>query len=584
MAEAVGCPEDMTTTGSVCASGIDGQTCVDTTPPIELHICESQPLRAWMKASDNQNNQLFVSEVTFSVYEWQSLNMWCASFPSPTLGTLKADDTQCSSQTVRGLNPFVSSTTGTFSVSYHPDAYLSVTAQGSNIDPNNPVIDVGETIWLIDFPYGIDLSVCTDSTDTTWSETYGGAYINLDQTTGEVTGAVWSSSCPGGVCTGGVGASWRCSCDGDPADGQWLEGTIDIGVLEPDVVVDARYAGCEWDADYCYVPNLASTPTAVEVRAGLRTRSDDLEWKEGVNLTIYGDASPSYAVTDASGLFVAEGTTIDWTEPFAWVEVTAHYGGGTEDTSIWAATDDICYDFPYPPEPTCIEAHGALVQEPTEWGGGSVFSSDLSVLPTVGSVSASVSCSAQPSQCGNEPWVSVSQQFYWWDTVVVIPHNLRLLDTMRFSGKQALFSVSSNVSGSATGASSPSSAAYGSSTYWLQNALEGNWIARAQYSDDNPPIEETPPIVQLGSSYSKLGEVLWVKVWGAVGCTAGADYWTDEYGCHSDSASGEVNASNTVLGISDMLVYNPATLQYESLDDHGGYWLFSCSGVFTQGR
>jgi hypothetical protein len=111
---------------------------------------------------------------------------------------------------------------------------------------------------------------------------------------------------------------------------------------------------------------------------------------------------------------------IDADRPFIGVAVAAWHGGEYEFVNVWAVSDDICHEFPEPPDvwftDTCHDlAAGCHLLDPSVPFGAESYGS---AFAEIGLVTSGLSCTGENKVSGA----------IFWDTVLIVPNNLRIFE------------------------------------------------------------------------------------------------------------------------------------------------------------
>jgi hypothetical protein len=209
-------------------------------------------------------------------------------------------------------------------------------------------------------------------------------------------------------------------------------GVANIEVLEGDeLVVEARLGNCDWNTaqldyltqpiTYCEIPTWDES-VPLTVRVGTYS-GDAFEGEPNVSINVnisIGNASPIDGVTDANGEFhsIVDGRSLVY--PFITTDILAFVDTPNQKHVRAAAiTRDICYSY------EDKESHGISTGESDDCSGKIGAQCDGSIYVDYKSLNGYVETSV--ANIGEDvPWVivNIERTGMWWDTIMVIPHDL----------------------------------------------------------------------------------------------------------------------------------------------------------------
>ena len=218
-------------------------------------------------------------------------------------------------------------------------------------------------------------------------------------------------------------------------EGQEFSATVPVKVLPPSVTVKARLGDCDWNADFCYFGSRDGVDLTVQLELnGHPVPKGQDVWvtlAPGLGQTLTPlNPVPGYPDnrqwTNDQGQANWRISEITVDVPIIIAYVTGSAGGVSGSTEARAITDDIC-DEPLYMSNLSSSYGTSVTQNDSVCNVGYSFSPCLDVgdICINGSISAVDPCDAVPF---DHPSRCVLGWFpLWWDTVLVIPRDLKML-------------------------------------------------------------------------------------------------------------------------------------------------------------
>jgi hypothetical protein len=218
-----------------------------------------------------------------------------------------------------------------------------------------------------------------------------------------------------------------------------VTGRCPVEVGEP---LRVRIGDCDWNSTSCHLPSLAGGSTTVDVEALFEGAEPTDQIQIAVQPyrplgdidIVSGASSCSQFPGDWGGLgcagtaapgerFTVGLTGLEPEFPVFAVHVKAQFEGAERETVVWAYSTDICYSeadygvYPF----SAPTATGTLIFSLPEPG----ISAPDSFEAEIGMLSAATTCSS---------YSLANAIGGWWDTLLVIPKDLRLFDALLDTG------------------------------------------------------------------------------------------------------------------------------------------------------
>ena len=402
--------EEKVSEASGCRPGL-AYTLTITPTPLEMYECETVPLKATVSAASQDGKTVYRPAEAKPF--WRSGSQGIADFVTGQDGVLEAkprfsgtDATTTVFAVMSEADPVIKGEAPLTVKAYGP-LRIELASRPGPV-PNPLPVELGRTVQLRAEVDGLCGTGTTEPCVVAWKLS-GGAYISVDAT-GLVTGHVLGKSAITATVT-------HC---------RTFQAQLPVEVVPREYEVHGKLGDCEWNAPFCYF-NSISAPLPFKVR--LTWKDDDTPITgAGVFVSVYAPraVSPVVGDTNAEGIFEAAITGVPVTQPYVIARATGDVGGKRENIEVRAITDDICSGAL---TPTLNGPYGTRSNSYLD-GQGTV---SVVTEPCLDVGNACLTTSASVSDLCDPAGELPSGGRYalggdWWDTALVIPKDLTMLE------------------------------------------------------------------------------------------------------------------------------------------------------------
>jgi len=360
-----------------------------------------------------------------------------------------------------------------------------------------------------------------------------------------------------------------------------FQAQLPVQVVPREYEVHGKLGDCEWDAPFCYF-NSISAPLPFKVRLTWKDDGTPIAGQEVfVSVNAPRAISPVVGPTNAEGIFEAAITGIPVTHPYVFANASSNFGGLWKQIQVRAITDDICSG-----EITPGRAPFGTAWEPYVKSTGTV-SYVTEPCTEVGNVCliASASASSLLVPYGQYSQRQLDAWDQWWDTALVIPKDLTMLER-----REAVIDFSLENQESMTA----DYVKWGIAYVTAKIRPPGRGACVGSPNDCSSYLDEA-----RGYSMPSRSSRFWVETsqfpgkdeftvgrpvsfWGSLEAHLNVGATVDWTGTPESTASASLSVSQraTITGVRWMEVQPDSSLVWRPLEA----WIFSCSGKFTTPR